>query len=210
MTEFDRTELRYIEQIIDRTVQMPQIGEVQSVTEHTTENDTSNFEASVKLRDETQQRRGVPIATSSSGILHVPEVGDTVIVSFLDENGNSEFPVITGTIYTDVDRAPLGQAGTYRVNKGNLYIEMEPDGSSARISKKPSDDANPDAEVEVDSSGNISIETDGDITISAGGDVVIDEGGTAEPVARQNHTHPESGGGDTGTPNESGTDTQIQ
>lgn len=218
MTEFDRTERKYIEQIIDRAVSMPQIGVVEEVTEHTSTSDLSNFEATVKLRDEQQSRRDVPIATSSSGILHVPEVGDMVIVSFLDENGNSEFPVITGTVYTDQDRAPLGEAGIFRVTKGNLYLELEADGSTGRISKKSADDAAPDAKVEIDSGGNITIETDGDITVSAGGDVVIDEGGTATPVAKQNHDHDFSGtdsGGDsfsgtTTTPNQSGTSTQIE
>lgn len=47
-----------------------------------------------------------------------------------------------------------------------------------------------------------------DISIEASGDILIGDSG--EPVAKQNHTHPESGGGDTGTPNESGTETKIQ
>lgn len=47
-----------------------------------------------------------------------------------------------------------------------------------------------------------------DVSIEASGDIFVGENG--EPVALQSHTHPESGGGNTGTPNESGTETQIK
>jgi len=49
-----------------------------------------------------------------------------------------------------------------------------------------------------------------DVTISASGDVTIGDAANAVNLAVQNHTHPESGGGTTGTPNESGTETTAE
>jgi hypothetical protein len=54
-----------------------------------------------------------------------------------------------------------------------------------------------------------------DVTISASGDVYLGDEGNATKVAKQNHTHDYSwtdsgGSGSTGSPNESGTNTQIE
>lgn len=218
MGRFDNTESAYLERKIDSQVSGIQFGEVVEVYEHTQADDNSNFEVDVILRDEAQERREVPIMTARRGEISVPEVGDTVLVGFLD--GVSEAPVVLGNIYTDQTRPPLGRAGMYRLTRGSLYVEAHEEGDWARISKKPSDDGSATSKIEVDDSGattQINIETDGDITLSAGGDIVIDEGGTATPVAKQDHTHDyDDDDGSTvttkttTTPNESGTKTEIE
>lgn len=48
------------------------------------------------------------------------------------------------------------------------------------------------------------------INISASGDVTVGDAANAESLAVQNHTHPESGGGTTGSPNEDGTATNVE
>jgi len=158
MTEFDRTEAKYIEQVIEQSVQMPQIGIVQSVEEHTSDDDFSNFEVNVLLRDEVQERRNVPVAAPGAGMVHVPKKEDMVMIHFLDEHGSGEFPIVTQVLYNDQDRAPLAEAGTIRYNRGDLYIEMHPDGDWARVSFKPEgDDATPKGGFEISEDGSFKI-----------------------------------------------------
>lgn len=183
MSRFDRTQSAYIERKIDEQTRYMQIGEVVEVFEHTSDADTSNFEVSLILRDEDQERRRIPVMTPRNGEISPPEVGDNVVVAFLD--GQSEYPIVIGNIYNSDDRAPLGRAGLYRLTRGSLYVEAHEEGEYARIAKKPADDGTASTKIEVDDSGSttsVNIETDGDINISAGGNVVIDEGGTAKNV----------------------------
>lgn len=206
---------------------LPTIGEVTKVWTRTTTDDTgpdsfSNHEASVKLQTEQEEPRRFPIHQSFPGTAGVPIPGDFVVVEYINSQGES--PAITGYAYnTDNRRPPLARQGHWRREFGSLYLEAEKTDHSeltsrdeydvVRIAKKPDGLSDPTTEVAIDDSGSstqISIDTDGDITLSADGDIVIDEGGTAAPVAVQDHTHPESGGGTTGTPNESGTNVEIE
>jgi len=216
---FEPTERDRIVSEVLSQIKVAQIGTVTKVFEHSSGDDNSNHEVNVLLRDEDVERRRVPVAVSTEGEAVVPRVDDMVVVQFLD--GFEEAPVVIGTIYNDVDRAPLGKEGIIRRRRGSVYTEMHPEGDWARTAVKSSDDGTPSTKVEVnDSDGTtkVNIETDGDINISAGGDVVIDEGGTAEKVAYQDHTHDYSGStsdgasysGTTTKPNEDGTKTEIE
>lgn len=197
--ELEPTEEGYITRLINENTQQPELGEVQKVFEHTSDDDNSNFEANVELRDTEKTRREVPIATGPFlGAVAVPEPGDTVLVDFLD--GAGESPVVVGTIHNIKDRAPLGQAGIYRLRKGSLYYEMHPDGDWTRMAKKPGDKDSPSAYVEVDDSvdsgpvvesaagsGAATIDdtpTDGTVvTVEAGGgSVQIDDTGSKTTV----------------------------
>lgn len=60
---------------------------------------------------------------------------------------------------------------------------------------------------------DVTIDVEGDVVINSEGDIMIGNDGTK--VAKQDHTHPvswtdEAGSGDTGTPNEEGTNTKIE
>jgi len=187
---FEPTERDRIVSEVLSQIKVAQIGTVTKVFEHSSGDDNSNHEVNVLLRDEDVERRRVPVAVSTEGEAVVPRVDDMVVVQFLD--GFEEAPVVIGTIYNDVDRAPLGKEGIIRRRRGSVYTEMHPEGDWARTAVKSSDDGTPSTKVEVNDSGGttkVNIETDGDINISAGGDVVIDEGGTAKKVATEDHTH---------------------
>jgi hypothetical protein len=216
--ELEPTERSRIRDLIAEQVKQPTIGEVQEVFPHTgNESRPSNHEVTVSVPPgptptETYQRR--PVVVPTSGAIVTPQKGDLVLLQFPKR---SDKPFVTGVVYGDQDknRAPKGAKNVVRLTRGSLYAEIAGDGSSARIAKKPDDTEDPTAKVEIDDAGTVTVETDGDITVSAGGNVVIDEGGTAKPVARQDHTHPYSwsdsgGSGDTDTPNESGTSTEIE
>ena len=154
--EFEPTEESHIVRLIRENTAQPELGRVTKVFEHDDPNDFSNFEANVRLRDAEKERRRVPIATVPFlGGVAVPEPGDTVLVDFLD--GDAESPVVVGMVHNDVDRAPLGQAGIYRLRKGDLYFEMHPDGEWMRLAQKDADDGEPTSRVEITQNGEVNI-----------------------------------------------------
>lgn len=59
-------------------------------------------------------------------------------------------------------------------------------------------------------SARLNSDGDYDVTIKASGDVTLGESDNAVSLAVQNHTHDESGGGTTSTPNEPGTETTAE
>lgn len=155
-----------------------QIGKVNKVFEHSSAEDRSNFELNVSLRDEEKERRRVPILQAFDGSLSVPEKDDMVIVGFID--GRGERPIVVGTLYNNVDRAPLGQAGIYRVNKGNVFIEMHPDGNWARLAYRDDNTlatSPPDSRVEMTDTGEIII--DGREPVSVTQTATLSEGGSS-------------------------------
>lgn len=151
--EFDRTESSHTERKIQEATMRLQIGTVATVFEHTKKDDNSNFECNVILRDEEKERRRVKIMTPRKGEIHAPEQGDNVVVGFLD--GETEDPIILGNYYNIRDRPPLGKAGMYRLKRNNLFVEMEPDGKYARVSRKATadDQSPPDATIEIKENG---------------------------------------------------------
>jgi phage baseplate assembly protein gpV len=89
-------------------VHVAELGVVTSVFPHADEGDNDNYECSVKLRDKDVELRQVPVATQHIGFASIPQVGDLVLVSFV--NGDINAPIITGRLYNDEDRPPASQA----------------------------------------------------------------------------------------------------
>lgn len=174
MREFEPTEEGYILRLIEENTSQPEFGKITKVFEHSAAGDESNFEVNVKLRDADKERRRIPIATSPfMGAVAVPQEGDTVLVDFMD--GEGEAPVVVGTLHNIEDRPPTGQAGIYRLRKGDLYFEMHPDGNWIRMAQKSDDKATPDSKIEIDQNGSVNLtgytksETDEGITASGDG-----------------------------------------
>lgn len=89
-------------------VHVAELGVVTSVFPHADDGDNDNYECSVKLRDKDVELRQVPVATQHIGFASIPQIGDLVLVSFV--NGDINAPVITGRLYNDEDRPPASQA----------------------------------------------------------------------------------------------------
>lgn len=89
-------------------VHVAELGVVTSVFPHSDDGDNDNYECSVKLRDKDVELRQVPVATSHIGLASIPQVGDLVLVTFV--NGDINAPIITGRLYNDEDRPPASQA----------------------------------------------------------------------------------------------------
>jgi len=89
-------------------VHVAELGVVTSVFPHADDGDNDNYECSVKLRDKNVELRQVPVATPHIGFASIPQVGDLVLVSYV--NGDINAPIVVGRLYNDEDRPPASQA----------------------------------------------------------------------------------------------------
>jgi uncharacterized protein involved in type VI secretion and phage assembly len=93
-----------------RKIRIGEIGVVTSIFAHTSEDDDNNYECNVRLKNSNAkgaalELRKVPIATGLIGNAALPNIGDLVVVSFVQGNVNQ--PIITGRLYNDEDRPPI-------------------------------------------------------------------------------------------------------
>jgi len=177
---FEDTEQSYIEEVIEDRVEKPRLGDVKKVIEHTGEDDGSNFECDVITAGDQQHLRAIPVAVPSTGMVNVPRVGDTVIVTRLAGRGDRS--VIIGTVHTRTKRAPLGEEGVIRYNRGSVYFEIDGEGDTIRLAHKNNDDdsgSEANVAIEIDSTGATPIVNVKADTINLG-----DPEGDLKPVAR--------------------------
>lgn len=122
-------------------------------------------------------------AGDDRGILWFPEVGDEVIVTFLD--GTPATPVVLGGLYNGVDVAPLdgledpadGSIDTrcLRTRTGHT-VEFSDASGEERITIVTGDEA---VSITLDqANGELRIECDGSVVIGAGQDLTIEAGGS--------------------------------
>jgi hypothetical protein len=124
-----------------------ELGTVTSAYQHSSESDKDNYECNIKLKNRDLELRKVPIATQMIGLAHAPNVGDLVLISFV--NGNINAPVVIGRLYNDESRAPLNK--TEEV----FIFEAATGGAVIKINKN----------------GDITIKSNADITITASGNL---------------------------------------
>ena len=150
-----------------------ELGVVTSVFPHASESDKDNYQCSVKLKHRKQpdgsdfELRKVPVATSHIGLAHIPNVGDLVVLGFV--NGEINAPVILGRLYNDEDLPPKNDVGQM-VMAGLETVSL--------TTKKGT-------RIEIDADGNVIIEAKGDVTLK-GGEVKINDG--SQGAARQDDT----------------------
>lgn len=82
-----------------------EIGKVNSVFPHSSEDDKNNYECNVEIAGLSGELRKVPIATQHIGTASLPNVGDLVAVAFV--RGDVNQPIVIGRLYSDEDRPPL-------------------------------------------------------------------------------------------------------
>jgi hypothetical protein len=184
MTEqFEDTERARILSIVRDEINLPQIGEVTSVTTHTSNDDVSNHEVDVQIppgNNPIREHHRVPVGVPAGGMVAVPREGDKVLVQY--QAGDGERPLVTKVFYADApgDRAPVGDVGDIRARRGDLEVDLAGDGSHARLAKTPTDGGTPDVLVEVTSDGTIRLgDPNGTLKkIARVGDPVEDDTGT--------------------------------
>jgi len=206
MTNFNNTEDDYISRRIEELVQKPRLAKVQKVTEHTEtgeNDDLSNIECTVTTRNNEQQLRNVPVINASTNTVHVPEVGDTVVL--IEFAGRGERNIIIGTVHTTNKRSPVAKEGDIRYKRGDLVLELDGNGEYVRMYEESTPDSTKDESkafveirdesfgttVEVNSKTQVSIKSDSQVSVESdkvfvnSGDVQLgDPSGTPKSVAR--------------------------
>jgi phage baseplate assembly protein gpV len=149
-----------------------EIGIVTAIFPHESESDKNNYQCSVNLKNRKKadgadfELRQVPITTGHIGTVQIPNVGDLVVIAFI--NGDLNAPVIIGRLYNDADMPPLSKKDEWVIEKVES-IKIKMIGGST---------------LEIDKDGNVKIEAKKDITIKAEGNVTINDG--ANGAARKN------------------------
>lgn len=87
-----------------------EIGIVEQIHPHASDDDADNYACSIRLRDSGITLPSVPLAAVKTGVAATPAEGDVVLVQFV--NGDIHRPVIIGSLYTDQQRPPVSDDGT--------------------------------------------------------------------------------------------------
>jgi len=111
-----------------------ELGVVETVNLHESEDDVVNYDCSVLLKGRTTsdgaplKLENVPIGTAHSGSVIIPYVNDLVLISFI--NGIFSMPVIIGRLYSVEKRTPLYADGEHRITfDPNIYRQGDKDTS---------------------------------------------------------------------------------
>lgn len=139
-----------------RKIYSNELGIVTSIFPHAADSDKDNYQCSVKLKNRKQpdgsnfELRRVPVVTQHIGLANIPNVGDLVVVGFI--NGDLNAPVILGRLYNDEDAPPQNDVGQLILSKlSSLSISL-----------------NTGTKIEIDADGNVKVEAPGNVTINGG------------------------------------------
>ena len=88
-----------------RSLRITEIGLVEAVYPHSTDNDDDNYGCDVRLKNSGLLLKRVPIATGHIGTVAIPNIGDLVLLAF--DRGDVNQPIVIGRLYNDEDRPPL-------------------------------------------------------------------------------------------------------
>ena len=164
-----------IQQIAAREVEKiytTELGVVTAIFAHESDGDKNNYQCSVNLKNRKKadgadfELRQVPLTTGHIGLVNIPNVGDLVVVAFI--NGDLNAPVIIGRLYNDEDLPPLSKKDEVVVeNIESIKIKMKDGKTTLEIDK--------DGNIKIVAKGDISI-NDKQLKITAGGEVVINDG----------------------------------
>jgi uncharacterized protein involved in type VI secretion and phage assembly len=155
-----------------------ELGVVTSVFPHSTDGDNDNYECNVKLKDLDVELRKVPVATSHIGLVHVPHVGDLVLLTFV--NGDINSPIIIGSLYNDEDRPPTSKSEEmvykppYSKNTQlrRVYLDFPEDDVTITVQDDQIRLHVGKSDISIDGNG-VSVQTKLDVTIKSDGDLSI-------------------------------------
>jgi uncharacterized protein involved in type VI secretion and phage assembly len=165
-----------------------ELGVVTSIFPHSGGSDKENYECNVKLKNRELELRKVPIATQHIGLTYVPNIGDLVILAFV--NGNINAPIVIGRLYNDENRPPVNNAGeiifespdpkkngmrrVYMKFQSGIVLTITDDELKAEVGKsvvtiKTDGDITieSNAKLDITAKGNTSLKADGDLSFSA-------------------------------------------
>lgn len=172
-----------------------ELGVITSIFPHSGENDKENYECNVKLKYRDLELRKVPVATQHIGLANIPNVGDLVLVTFL--NGNVNAPVIIGRLYTDEDRPPTNKeeeiiyippysksSDLRRIHMefpGGIILSIKDDQVSVEAGKTTLKMSR-DGDIDIESAAKVNMKATGDMSLSAA-NLKIESRGTLDVKA---------------------------
>jgi uncharacterized protein involved in type VI secretion and phage assembly len=183
-----------------KKIHIAEIGVVTSIFSHSSDSDKDNYECNVKLKYKDFELRKVPVATQHIGLANTPNIGDLVLVSFL--NGDINSPVVVGRLYTDEDRPPPNKEEEivyippYSKESGLRRVHMEfPSGIILTVTDddvavevgKTTLKVDLDGDITVESNANINVGASGDLYFSAG-NITMESQNNMEFKAGANHS----------------------
>jgi uncharacterized protein involved in type VI secretion and phage assembly len=167
-----------------RKLHIAELGVVTSIFSHSSESDKDNYECNVKLKNRDLELRKVPVATQHIGLANIPNVGDLVLVTFL--NGRVNAPIIIGRLYTDEDRPPLNEeeeviyippysksSDLRRIHMefpGGIILSVTDDEVKVEAGKSKATFKR-DGDILIESNAKIDVVAKGEATISSQGDM---------------------------------------
>jgi phage baseplate assembly protein gpV len=101
--------LRRIVQEELRALRTAELAVVQDIHPHASASDDDNYAVTVALRESGIVLKQVPVACARAGFATIPAVGQLVLVQFV--GGDLNAPIVTGSLYNDVDRPPENDDG---------------------------------------------------------------------------------------------------
>ena len=169
-----------------KSLSLPTLAIVQDIHPHESGSDTDNYGCTVRLRDTDAVLERVPVMTGRKGAASIPDIGDLVLLQFL--NGQANAPVIIGTFYNDEDRPPENAEGEARLRLP--FDAGEGDGVDLRVASKDASsltlnmgnslkltlqDDDPVVAIDVGSgSASLTIDSDGTLTLNSQKAIVLD------------------------------------
>lgn len=186
-----------IREIVREELRQPRFAELAVVQEqhpHNDEGDSDNYSCTVVMRDNGIVLKRVPAAVFRKGAAAIPDIGDLVLVQFL--NGDINAPIIVGSLYNDEDRPPANSSGqaVFKLPLQGGGVELLVDSESATsVELKVGNaitltlvDDDPvltiaidggKATLEISRDGSMALSSGNGVEIKSGADMTIEAGG---------------------------------
>ncbi len=167
--------IRKVAQHEVRKMHVAELGTVTSIFPHSDDNDKDNHACNVQLKNKELELRQVPVATQGIGLVNIPQVGDLVLVSFV--NGDLKSPIIIGRLYNDKDRPPTSKAGEfvfkppYSKDTDLKRFHLEFQGVTFTIKDDSLEAVLGKTKVNIKADGDVTIESNAKIELKAQGDL---------------------------------------
>ena len=151
------------------SLRLGDIAEVTAVYAHATPIDGANHECDVTMRETDVTLTRVPMTTPHIGMVSTPNVGDLVLISYV--NGDANRPIIVGRLYHATSNPPVHAEGEWRVEAGPpaptpSAIAIDDAGTVVVTAGITEVKVDPTGAVEISSATDLSVDVKGNVSLS--------------------------------------------
>lgn len=157
-------------------LQLGDIAVVTAIFPHK-EGDDNNYDCSVKLRHADIEYPRVPMLTPHIGMVSTPQVGDLVMLNYVD--GDGQRPIVMGRLYSNKTKPPEHEEAEWMVQSslpGQSSLRIDKDENVQLSTKKVQLTLTKEGEVRIESEADLNIEIKGNVNLKCA-DVEIDASG---------------------------------